>query len=258
MTVALQFKTGEIQMNSISHFFSISDLNFKSLFFLTFSKVVPFSNLGLNKKAIRLFDFFTTYFIGLESFLNNSHISDKFDLVTTYISNITKTNEDLIHLKIDSQELILSEINEPRIDLSNKIFYFDPSTVTSFVDWTWLKTFFNKKFANLPGFKIISLNEHEYQLIESNGINFDEFLIISKNNFLIVHESTKITYFQNSIQNKDFIQVPYLNEDKIISSVGAGDAFNAGLVYKFSRTHDIFDACKYGITIAQKHLTGSF
>ena len=175
------------------------------------------------------------------------------DFVSSFIN-------DHAILSTISQDLSIPDdplFNDFSLNVSNKIFYFDPSSLLNFNNWTWLRSFFTKKFANLPGYKIISVNEHEFSLMSKNGIDFD-FLLSQESTFVIIHETKVVTILSKDLDKKTVLQVPHLDEIDIISSVGAGDAFNAGLLLEFSKSFDIVSACTNGITIAQKSLTNSF
>ncbi len=257
VTVALQFQTGEIQMNSVKSDFSINDITAHSLFYLSFSRIVPFSNIGLNTNGPALFDFIGSFFIELTNHFQDSSLIDNLinfrDFLSSYLNNNSILSKIAQNLSIPSDPLF----NDFSLNLSQKIFYFDPSSLLTFGNWSWLQSFFVDKFPFLPGYKIISVNEHEFSLMSTNNIDFD-FLLAQENVFVIIHESELVTILSKSINNKTILQVPHLAETDIVSSVGAGDAFNAGLLLEFSKSFDIVSACTNGITIAQKSLTNSF
>ena len=256
-TVALQFKHGEIQMNSLHYFFGLQDISFNSLYYLTFSKVVPFSNIGLNKQAPEVFDFLSNYFSIFNDFQLRSPSLDSFDLIKEFFSENHPMFDKLSLFSEGFPKEFSHDLTNQSFNISQKIFYFDPSSLKSFTNWNWLNHFITNKFGPLPGFKIISLNEHEYNLMKTNLVDFQTFLEKSPRNFLIVHESTNIRYFQHSLDNMKELSVPSLNEDTIVTSVGAGDSFNAGLIYEFSKSFDIISACSYAITVAQRYMTNT-
>jgi sugar/nucleoside kinase (ribokinase family) len=254
-TVAIQFRSGEIQMNAVTSSFSIQDISKKSLLYLSFSNIVPFSNLGLNSHALILFVFISDFFIEMNKIFSLvPSIKDiNCEFIFNYINNLDlfkNNHNDIIEFKRE-------EFSEIFVNLSKKIFYFDPSTLKSFLDWEWLKFFLINKFALLPGFKIITLNENEYQQMFENEIDFDGFLQNQKS-FLIIHEAKLVTIFEKSLRNKTLIKVPDLNGKNIISTVGAGDVFNAGLVLKFSSTFNIVKSVEFGIQLAQKFLVNGW
>lgn len=254
-TIALQFLSGEIQMNSIKSGFGITDLNVESLYYLTYSRIVPFSNIGLNKNGLLLFEKLVSFFIDLQGYIDNKGTENT--SILQFIDDwINKTqSKSLRQLPNDFLKFNLDSLTS--ISISNKIFYFDPSSLKSFSSWPWLNSFFEKKFSFLPGYKIISLNEFEFDLMIKNKIDFDSFLVVEANNYLIVHETDIITIYTKSLKNKFVISVPKVNSELIISSVGAGDSFNAGVLYEFSKSFNILSAINYGILIAQKFLTNS-
>jgi len=59
-----------------------------------------------------------------------------------------------------------------------------------------------------------------------------------------------------SIKNKTLIFVPPIDEKEIKLLVGAGDAFNAGLIKNFFQSSDISNAVEKGVNIAQKFIKG--
>ena len=256
VTIAVQFLSGEIQMNSITSSFSVGDVSLESLVHLLFSKIVPFSNIGLNKDGPSLFDFLTSFFINFYKYCSSTAGEKNLQ----FISNFFETNkgkfEFLQSTNINSLISDYSFLSSSEFDLDSKIFYFDPSSLKSFTSWKWLDSFFTDKFRMLPGYKIISLNEHEFNLMKANQINFNLYLK-QNNNYLIVHESHQVTIFQHNLSEQIILPVPKIPEESIVSSVGAGDSFNAGLIFEFSNSFDITLACKSGIKIAQKYLTNS-
>lgn len=257
VTVALQFQSGEIQMNAVKYDFNVSDITFSSLFYLCYSSIIPFSNIGLNTSGPALFDFLGNFFIDLNKHVQNISNIDDINHFNDQISSFLLKQNLFTNVSIDKTFLSDSVFNQRPFDLSQKIFYFDPSSLQNFSNWSWLQSFFVEKFAFLPGYKIISVNEHEFALLKDHGVDF-EFLIKKENLFLIIHESQVVTIISQSFANKELVKVPELDKKKIISSVGAGDAFNAGLLLKFSKSHDIVAACTNGIKIAQQSLTNTW
>lgn len=254
VTVALQFKSGEIQMNSLKSSFSSNDLNFESLYYLTYSRIIPFSNIGLNLDGVSLFDELASYFIELSKFFKiNSESNENLSPFIAKWLERQKNNNSKIKTGSSND---LNVFKNTSVDISSKIFYFDPSSLLSFKEWNWLDSFFKNLYSFLPGFKIISLNEHEFSLMTKNNINFNVFLR-NENNFLIIHESDTVNLFTKSLNNKKSVSVPKINENLIKSSVGAGDAFNAGLLFEFSKSNDIISGIINGIKIAQQFLTDS-
>ena len=254
ITIALQFQSGEIQMNSLKSSFSVNDLNFESLYYLTYSKIIPFSNVGLNFDGISLFDKLASYFIELKNFIQKNPKNN--ENVPQFIIKWLEEQKNNNLNKIEESSDDLNIFSNTLIDIDSKIFYFDPSSLLSFKDWDWLNNFFKNSFAFLPGSKIISLNEHEFSLMTQNNINFNDFLN-GENTYLIIHESSLVSLFTNSLKNKKVVSVPKIDEDLIISSVGAGDAFNAGLLFELSKSYDIISSITNGIKIAQQFITDS-
>ena len=253
-TIAIQFNSGEIQMNSIKAGFGINDLNLESIFYLIYSRIVPFSNIGLNAKGPDLFDQIASLFIELKNQIGDSGEERKnieqFLVNWLHNSKITEQNSPSI-------DKLFQNINSlTSIHISKKIFYFDPSSLKSFTHWTWLILFIQEKFTYLPGYKIISINEYEFSLMIKNKINFNFFL--SKNdNYLIVHETNIVTIYTKNLENETVVSVPKIDPNLIISSVGAGDSFNAGLLYEFSKSLNIYSAVNHGIYIVQQFLTNT-
>lgn len=259
ITVALQFSTGEVQMNAVSSFFGPEDLSFTSLLYLCLSNVVPFSNLGLNTKGPSLFDFLCSFFNNLKDFLYTiSHDSDRetnFDKLVNFI----RLQESTFPLSFVDPEPTLSDFSKllsftPNLD--HKVFYFDSSTLQSFTKWNWLQEFLSQEFKDLPGHKIITINEYEFESLKSHNIDLNLFLTGTQT-FMVVHESTKVTIYQKNLKNVTVLPVPVLEADRIVTSVGAGDSFTAGLLYDYVQSFDIFSACNHAITIAQRYLTNT-
>ena len=85
---------------------------------------------------------------------------------------------------------------------------------------------------------------------------FSSFLK-KKQNFLIVHSSDVVQIFQESIDQYNVISVPKIENNAISVTVGAGDAFNAGLLLDFANKFEIQSAVERGIEVAQKYITGT-
>ena len=256
VTVALQFATGEVQMNAVKSHFGAEHLSLESLWYLLFSAIIPFSNMGLNPKATGLFDVLYSFFSSLYNKLSTSQISQSNDSLLEFISDFG-SHHKLANLSkpiLTTSKLPFDIVDMP--DLNKKILYFDSSTLQSFTQWSWLNSFFSSKFNSLPGFKIVSINEHEFSAMKTHQVDLEAFLNTNQT-FLVVHEVSKVAIYIQSLAQVTILQVPPLSPDKIVSSVGPGDAFTAGLVLEFSKSFDIQKACQHAIVIAQQFLTGS-
>ena len=248
VTVAMQFQNGEIQMNSLKSGFSTQDLTVQALLYVTLSQIIPFSNIGLNAEGPPLFDFLTSFFIDLSQSFQSSSGKFSYQALKEFMVNWFVTHGS-DHLNQEFSSIDTSLFDNLTFNLSSKISYFDPSSLKTFSNWSWLNSFFSDQFALLPGYKIISLNEYEFALLEKNNISFPHFLN-HKNCFVIIHDSKSVTILSFNNSDKITLKVPPLDEKDIVSSVGAGDSFNAGLLYDFSLSFDIVSACKAGISIA--------
>jgi sugar/nucleoside kinase (ribokinase family) len=73
---------------------------------------------------------------------------------------------------------------------------------------------------------------------------------------VIVHSSKMVKVFQGSLVNATIFSVPKLDHYQIKSTIGAGDAFNAGFLLDFSLHYKLETAIKNGIKIAQEFICG--
>lgn len=260
-TVALQFIKHEKQLNSFSSDFNANDLTFESLLLLTISNIIPFSNIGLNSSGESLFEFISDYFNNLKSqteFLNK--ITSPKLILETLKEIITSIGDKKLALdplrdNFKFTEIINNFILHSVKEIDKKIFYFDPSTLSNFTSFDWLNSFLEFKFSTLPGYKFITVNEHEYNSFLNNKLDFN-LILKNKNNFVIKHDEKEVIVYNSSLEDYFKISVPKIDIEKIKTSVGAGDAFNAGFLYNFGLNYDIKSGIKFAIQIAQKYIQG--
>ena len=125
---------------------------------------------------------------------------------------------------------------------------FDPSTLKNFAKWEALKSWFRNHYSNIPGQRIISLNEDESEIFFSN-ISRNE--ILNQVDHVIMHTSKVVEILAKN--EKIHLNVPPLSPP-FATFVGIGDTFNAGLCIGLATGHSIKEATKQGIQWAQNLL----
>lgn len=269
-TIALHLGGGEIQMNSVNQGFGVEGLTRAGLWGLLQTDLVPFSNIGLNKEGEKLF-LEMAAFIQEVSDLTTVHQEDLQEggrvmgrLAEEIEGLVEKKNRpgDVVgHQTIDMPDPNTGELPTISVD---KTYYFDPSTLAGFGGWHWLPTFLTDIFPALPGQKILSVNEHEAQKLVDHGITFGE--ILDHPNVIIVqHESGKVQTWESTNEPKNetktqptVTKVEKLHSDEIVTSVGAGDSFVAGLLVHYLSSRNAKDATKAGVQTARNHLLGKY
>ncbi len=159
----------------------------------------------------------------------------------------TYSNLGLNPSALELYDFLASKILDSGRLLEGKISVFDPSTLLAFDQWEVLREFFEEKFSRLPGVKIVSVNEEEYQLLRGNGA-----LKESKGFMIVVHSTSQVVVHDG--EKTRFLVPPLPGPAKQL--LGAGDAFNAGLVQGFLTGCSVVESVRRAIETAQQHILG--
>jgi len=262
-TLALHLADGEVQMNNVRYGFDVPDLSPTAYVLLALSKIVPFSNFGLNKHANNLFPHIAKF---LKDFYDLIAKRDIYQAPEDALGNLIAkytVDYDTYDLESDSFfthcfELLVKQVKNQAV--GEKVYYLDPSTLKGFNDWAWLRSFVHDHLADpvLKGHKVISVNEFEFELMKSHKLPLENIAHDTSDFYVIQHGIEQVRIWQKGVPtaNPSVVDVPGLKREKIITTVGAGDVFNAGVLSAFMSNYNMESAVGNGITVVQKYLTG--
>ncbi len=156
-------------------------------------------------------------------------------LINTKILHLTSFVGDSIR----AQQDLIAEIHE-KIKIS-----FDPGRLYVEKGWNELKPFLERT-------DILLINEMELQLLLGS-----KFLSYSQGAKLLLDEGIANVVVKRgdkgsyAVNNEFEVTLPS-REVQCVDTTGAGDAFNAGFLYGFSKEYNLEESCKLGNFVASK------
>lgn len=262
-TCALHLRDGEWQMNAIKHGFAQEHLTPTAFVLLALSSVIPFSNFGLNQLAApRLYSRMIRFLNGYTKLFESKTIYERIKPSITELIKKHTLNHSSYNTKEDETfqrylGILVKTIKEKK--LGDKLFYLDPSTLADFKKWKWLQQFIQKELSTLKGYKLISLNEHEYELMVKHDVPLYKATQQEESKIIVLQHDTKsVKIWKQGIPQDEplIVEVPPLDPNKIVTTVGAGDSWNAGLLSSFLESKDIIKSTETANQVAQQYLTG--
>jgi len=214
-TAILNLKGGEVQFNNIRGVLSPDLLTQDILSFYNDSAVKPISNLALNDASI---EWASSLLLSIDDI----------------------SNPDIFDINI-SWEQKLQQVEGLNYE---GILFIDPSDITNYVR---INEFFSflKYLKHFQGEKYLSLNENELSALCDVSKKTPSELTNILQIPIIYHTSSEVVYY-----GSQFYKFKTKNIQSYKTFVGAGDVFNAAVVYMLLRKQKIDISLNFGIKCA--------
>ncbi|MHA1304593.1 MAG: carbohydrate kinase family protein [Candidatus Heimdallarchaeaceae archaeon] len=212
-TAILNLYDGEVQFNNVRSKLSPNLLTPELLELFRLSPVKSISNVSLNPDSI--------------------------EWVSSLLLSLVDASNPLITDISAKLEEKFKHIGQTKID---GIIFIDPSDISHY---NRLHEFY-KLLTSLKKFvctKILSVNEYEMQTLCSIE-NLSPLELSKKLDLnIIFHTAAEVCFYSN----KETITLSTRTLRKKVTFVGAGDVFNAAVVFKLLKNESTYDALKFGI-----------
>lgn len=154
--------------------------------------------------------------------------------------------------RLGKTKIVFVDLNLPTDFLEHLLQWLKEKNIKIVIDPVSAKKALKLK-GLLNGIELFTPNKEEAEVLSGISINSDDNLLEVANYFLrqnikqiIITLGEKGVYIANN-DRQELLVTPRV---KVLDTTGAGDAFVAGVIYGLQNNLDIFEASKYGITLA--------